>query len=87
MLEGLILRGKLIGEKEVEFKRKNGEIGKSRTITVLPKGRIETIAIEVPLDYKIEKDKDGNIEIPARAVAYCVTCEKFLRTNLKLETT
>lgn len=86
MLEGILLRGKLIGSKINSFQRKDGTTGKSKSLSVLPNKGIETIVVEVPVDYEPEVLKDGRVEIPLSVpYAYCVSCKKFLRANLKIE--
>lgn len=58
----LIVRGKKISDSTREYSRKDGSKGQIREIAI-NEGRLHNTIIGVPVNAKIEVDKDGSIEI------------------------
>lgn len=81
-LQGVYVHGQYMGEEDLKpFKMNNGEVGQNKKVAVLD--GIETIAVEVPKDEKIIIDENGDCHIKVVATAYCGSCKKWLKTNLK----
>ena len=58
----LILKGEKVADKVRSYTKKDGTVGKIREIAVNEGGLTNTI-VQVPIESKIESDKDGNVSI------------------------
>jgi len=65
---GLVLTGKLVGEEIKETKTKAGTLFRTRTIAIQT-NKLQNILVDVPLEFKIIKDKNDVVVLPVETTA------------------
>lgn len=85
MINGLILNGHYEGEElSKPVMTKAGEMYQYKTIAVKVDS-LQNVLVEVPVDYKVSKDKEGNVSLPVKTSAktWDNVAKRFMFVNVK----
>lgn len=84
-MSGLTLIGRYVGEEiSKPITTKKGEIFQTKTIAIQTEALQNTL-VEVPMDYKVKADKDGNVSLAVKTSAktWDDSTKRFQFVNVK----